>query len=218
MLKVLTIRYLNDIVSFEQLGPGYTVTFNRYYLSRNVKTVSSNICAQHRLRAIHAFAQYNLSPNCSPEETLYPLLLKESTCAMVHCIFWGCSWYDMFFYWTLLDEIPLKSSMILYDRYSMLSSQCTHYIWFKLRIPRLSIDSNTYWPDIQKKKKKKKKNHKILRETFVIIMDVASRFNLFCVSFFHCCPLFFLLYNQICWCIRRNASRMFDKCSRSTCC
>ena len=70
----------------------------------------------------------------------------------------------------------------------------------------------------QKKKKKKKKKKKILRETFVIIMDIASRSNLFCVSVSHCCPLFLLLYNQICWCIRRNASCMFDKCSRSTCC
>ena len=70
----------------------------------------------------------------------------------------------------------------------------------------------------KKKKKKKKKIHKILRETFVIIMDIAFHFNLFCVFFFHCCPLFLLLYNQICWCICRNASCMFDKCSRSTCC
>ena len=50
------------------------------------------------------------------------------------------------------------------------------------------------------------------------IIDTAFRFSLFCVFVFHCWPLFLLLCNQICWCISRNASCMFDKCFRSTCC
>ena len=92
----------------------------------------------------------------------------------------------------------------------MTAKSCPHY---GNTILGRGPDFSLIHTDIKKKKKKK-----ILRETFVIIMDTASCFNLFCVSISHCCPLFLLLYNQICWCIRRNASCMFDKWSRSTCC
>ena len=68
----------------------------------------------------------------------------------------------------------------------------------------LGRDFSVIYPDI--KKKKKKKIFITFEGTLVIIIDLAFRFSLFCVFFFHCCPLFLLLCNQICWFIRRNAS------------
>ena len=53
-------------------------------------------------------------------------------------------------------------------------------------------DFSLIYPDI-KKKKKKIIRYKISRETFVIIIDTAFSFSLFCVFFFLYCPLFYYI-------------------------